>query len=179
MRFSKGRVVHSIKVHEGIKAFRRIAQAWLARHLAQAAKKAKASESSDVTFQSAIVPAPELRRLGHAATSMWMTRAVTTLSSEYDDEDTDELDLLAPVPGHIALDGDNDALVAMSEQMLQVAEVLLAAAVPYTDHEQIRDEVNEELSAQQKQALRQAYVRFGVATARATMRGYDAMIQVR
>lgn len=76
---------------------------------------------------------------------MWMTRAVTTLSSEYDDEDTDELDLLAPVPGHIALDGDNDALVAMSEQMLQVAEVLLAAAVPHTDHEQIRDEVNEEL----------------------------------
>ena len=39
--------------------------------------------------------------------------------------------------------------------------------------------VCEELSTEQKQALRQAYVRFGVATARATMRGYDTMIQVR
>ncbi len=90
-----------------------------------------------------------------------------------------DLDLLAPAPGHIALDGDHDAVVAMSEHMLQVAEVLLAAAVPHTGHAQIHDDVNEELSAEQKQALRQAHVRSGVGTARATVRGYDTIIKVR
>ncbi len=67
VRFSRGRVVHSIKVLDAIKAFQRIAHAWLTKALD------KASRQGDNSFSGVTVPAPESRRKAHAESAARVT----------------------------------------------------------------------------------------------------------
>jgi hypothetical protein len=169
--------VHSVKVLDAIKAFQRIAHAWLTKALD------KASRQGDHSFTGVTVPAPESRRKAHAETAARVTAAIAahgTGDALEEPEGQEGGQAAAPSTegafqgGEGAFQGGDTALSELAEHMMRLAEALL------TESAEFRAKPDElaALDAVEEAAFRAAMVRFGVSVAKKTIEIYDGIMTV-